>query len=700
MPKKKKRKTKRKPVFSKASGLGMQESSQSENLFGRLGRWLQRMFRNPDLTSPATSNLPEARPDQAENEIFEKALKILAKKISGITPEQDYHQMEEAVSGYLKLIENLGPNQEIIKAIESPLGRLNKILKDHPHHTAARAWKGLVLLTANKPDEAFPLLQQAVKKYPDEPNIHVGLSLVCWIKERFEQTLQHAEKAIQLYSDTEEHARLGVALLMKARALQKFENKDQATEFFQKAAKLNPNASLIHLVLGQHLMDVERYEEALEALDQAYVLNTEDSSVHEHRANCYLKLECFDDALSCAQEGLNKKPDSMSLIRIKASAFNKLGRFDAAISSLALVLRKEISGINLLLIHHEAYKAYHALGRIDDALARTQPKYVDAVIGSMACLDEGDLNIATLDAAIRKRSELAYLWHDLKGEAFRRRGQFEDAQTEFRRSLELNRDNAKALATLARNFRGLGNSEDSLEAIEKSLALEPKNVEALIIKADIYHEIDRDVDSLKVLRLGLEIDQDNAELHASIGRSLWKLDRDDEALQYLDHAIKVSPDYEFAWRLRGLALESLSKFEEAVSSFTRALEINPESLSVLRNLGDVLISLERSEEALEHLNKAIKIDPSGSAILGTKGRALIALDRNDEATEVLQKGAHLDPNQIWIHMNLAQALINLDRNQDALNVLNEAIKNNPEAGELLTQKSQILAEMGLFEKSL
>jgi Flp pilus assembly protein TadD len=157
------------------------------------------------------------------------------------------------------------------------------------------------------------------------------------------------------------------------------------------------------------------------------------------------------------------------------------------------------------------------------------------------------------------------------GSAYQTEGMLEQAETEFRKTLEINPRQAMAYSNLA------------------DIDLERNRLEA----------------ARENLRRGLEADPLYADIHYGLAKLAWKEKRWEESEAALRQTLRVKPAH---FGLGLLALER-GRLEEAEAGFKKAAELNPFDANACFNLGMVFSRQGRPKEAEAQWLKAIRLKP-------------------------------------------------------------------------------------------
>jgi len=144
------------------------------------------------------------------------------------------------------------------------------------------------LASENKTAEAYLLVSQFIKAYPDDLMAHFFAGNTAFKLERYEDSALHFKKVIELdFFNIQAHANLGMALFKSDKLI-------EATESLKNALKLKPEYTVVRFNL----------------------------------ANIYLKLKKYSDAAKSFEEGLRYQPPTSKILNNLAFAYNKCGNFE------------------------------------------------------------------------------------------------------------------------------------------------------------------------------------------------------------------------------------------------------------------------------------------------------------------------------------------------------------------------------------
>lgn len=242
---------------------------------------------------------------------------------------------------------------------------------------------------------------------------------------------------------------------------------------------------------------------------------------------------------------------------------------------------KRLLGI-LLLVALAAGGAYGLIVTQREASYRRFVEEGDAALAR----DESSAAIEAFSVAISlKRDSMAA--HLKRGEAYRRRGEYESAFRDLRR--------AAALDPLAIHPREL------LGDVNYRLGVDDGR--AAPVRFD--RAVERYTESVA-------LDDRSARLQYKLGLAAYRRGRQDTAIAALNRAIEIEPRFAEAHYVLGLCLRTVRRPEEAVRTLERAVALAPALLPAREALADLYGALRRHESRLAQLEALAALQPTAA----------------------------------------------------------------------------------------
>ena len=226
-------------------------------------------------------------------------------------------------------------------------------------------------------------------------------------------------------------------------------------------------------------------------------------------------------------------------------------------------------------------RAISLLGNKPDA---AYPLYLRAKIYS----EKGDAAKAAsdLERAVAIRADFAEAWSDL-GEAKRKLLDDDGALQAFRRSVELNANDAVAQTRLGSSLLNRGEAHQAIGPLQHAAGLDPNNQT-----------------TLNALQMALRRDGQREEADA-VKRRLAELLRDkDHADQTLVSALELNN--------RGSVQEKSGDTRGALELYRSALALLPDHVGIRINVAVALLKLGHWKEGIAEMREALRRDPSNT----------------------------------------------------------------------------------------
>jgi len=256
-------------------------------------------------------------------------------------------------------------------------------------------------------------------------------------------------------------------------------------------------------------------------------------------------------------------------------------------------------------------------------------------------------------------------------------GRLNQAQTAYRRVLDLAPDSFDALHLLGVTHYQLGELDRAAELIGRAVARDASNPHALSNLGNVQRAQGQAEAALETYDRALSRAPDFAQAHFNRGGVLIELARFEEAVGSFDRALALEPGYAEAHGARGNALRSLRRLDAAKSSFDEAIRLRPDYANAFNNRG--IVQLERYEfaAALKDFDAAIAASPKMAEAHYNRGRALFRLGRPKAALPCFEVAVELKPDYADAWYRRGDALVQLRRHAEALDSYDRAAVLDP-----------------------
>ena len=248
-----------------------------------------------------------------------------------------------------------------------------------------------------------------------------------------------------------------------------------------------------------------------------------------------------------------------------------------------------------------------------------------------------------------------------KGAEAHQAGQWAEAETFYRKVLEVDPDNFDANHLLGIVLSQTGRPDAGIEHIQNAVAANPGVPEAWSNLGKALYDTGRLEDAGEAFLRVLDLDPENLQALTTFDNALMDLGSPEEAAQRYRQALAIMPDAAETHNNLGNALQDLEQFEDAAESYRRSLAINPGNADTWVNQGNAYLKQGKLAEAAENYRKALTLNPETLEALNNLGNALQDLGEMEGAIESYDKALAIDPGYLPAHSNLLVTMPFLSR---------------------------------------
>ncbi|MBZ0068261.1 MAG: PEP-CTERM system TPR-repeat protein PrsT [Thiobacillus sp.] len=483
----------------------------------------------------------------------------------------------------------------------------------------------------------------------------------------------------------------------------------KAAEFFEQAAKLNPDSAAIRTELGFSRL-AQGDSRAMDDLKTASGMDGASNRADTFIILKQLESKQYDAALASIAALEKKQPANPLTWNYRAAAY--LGKQDIqrARDSFSQALKLDPAffpaAANLAQLDLKANQPAAARQRFEGIL-KADPKHLNAMLAmadlSLRNKDEKahvswlEKAATTHPQAIQPRAALArYLLA---------KGDKNKALAAAREAVNVQPDNPVALDLLGATQLALGDTPNALGTYRKLVERQPGQA-ASLTKLATAQIVSKDwTGARQSLQSALRIQPDFLEAQMMLGGVEIQSSRFDDAQKLARQIQSQQPDNPAGFILEGDTAFTRKDFPAALAAFERASKLEPTSAVLVRQL-HVFNALQRSEEGEKRLATWLAAHPQDAGTRATLAENQIKHKRYKAAAEqyLILNASH--PNNLLVLNNLAWALHEA-RDKRALGFAEQALKLKPDSaaaldtlGWILVQQNQIARGITLLQQAL
>jgi tetratricopeptide (TPR) repeat protein len=230
------------------------------------------------------------------------------------------------------------------------------------------------------------------------------------------------------------------------------------------------------------------------------------------------------------------------------------------------------------------------------------------------------------------------------GKALLSDGEFEAAQDEFQKAVEINPDEPLAVAGVAKAVLMQGAYKDALDLYVVALNEGLQETPDVLVDLGVCTSLDGDYQSArKFFEAAIGMDLDCEDAYAPLVTACLATRDLEAAERYASLGVERFPGSEECRVARASVLVLLARGDEARAEFAAVLERNPFNVEALVGQANLLIAEGRAAEAGGPLERARELAPDNADVLLSLGSWSLALDRLDEADKYFRRAMKVDP---------------------------------------------------------
>lgn len=262
-----------------------------------------------------------------------------------------------------------------------------------------------------------------------------------------------------------------------------------------------------------------------------------------------------------------------------------------------------------------------------------------------------------------------------------RAGQFQDAERELRRAVELEPKNADGQLRLAESLAAQNRAKDAEAGYRKLIQTDPNDWRAYHFLGALLFDNGRYEDAIASFQKAIQLAPDNPAIYRIMGVAYHRLDRDPEAAETLQKALAIRPTPYVLTNL-GTVYYYEGRYLDAVSAYERAITNGANDYSIWGNLGDAYRftagnqakATEAYGHAIQLVREQLSAGPDSPELRSRLATFLAKTGEKQRAMEAIRQcenSPKLDPTSMF-HLGIASELCG--RRDAALEWLGKAVK--------------------------
>lgn len=319
-----------------------------------------------------------------------------------------------------------------------------------------------------------------------------------------------------------------------------------------------PGNSVAYMQLCYKLKREERHDEAMEAIKQAMKFNPTNKDLINLAGAILLHNHQYNDLEKICQVAVSKDPKL-------ADAYNILG-----------IIAQE-KGENAKAIYHFNHalsikkKKYNAIKFNLANAERSSKNYAEAIKLYQNSLKKfmADKNFVSAKNFRFHQPNKAWVYNNI-GLTLTMAGEYENALSEYRKSLSYSKNPARTYNGMACTHYELGQPDSSIKYLNMAIEASPKYASPYKNLGNVYYEQGKYEKALSFYEKAYDLDKDDEWLLCKLASTLKNLKRYEEAISYFSKATQIDKTDHEAYYQLGLCYHRLENTPLAQENFKKA----------------------------------------------------------------------------------------------------------------------------------
>jgi superkiller protein 3 len=286
------------------------------------------------------------------------------------------------------------------------------------------------------------------------------------------------------------------------------------------------------------------------------------------------------------------------------------------------------------------------------------------------------------------------------GIVFYEKGELEKAITAFKKSIEINPDDAYVQYNLGIIYWSRGETNKAISSYKKAIEINPKFVPAYYNLGTIFGLKLEHEKAIEVFQKAITLDNGDVSTYLNLGIAFVNNGELEKAIETYKIAESISPSYAPIFYCLGNAYRKKEEFDKAIFAFEKAISLDPDNATIFNNLGTAYGEKGELNKAIIAYQKAIELDSNYDSAYYNLGISYRKNGEFDKAITLYQKAISLRPNDGTFYNNLGIVLGAKKELDNALAAYKKAIILNPNDVLAFNNLGNLYMEMGELDKSI
>ena len=283
---------------------------------------------------------------------------------------------------------------------------------------------------------------------------------------------------------------------------------------------------------------------------------------------------------------------------------------------------------------------------------------------------------------------------------YRQAGYWRSSMSLCNHALDVTENNDTILVVRGAAYERLGDYDQAMLDYERALAINPDNPTAYNDRGVVYHKQGNYRESILDYNRVIEIDPEFVHVYYNRGLAYEALRNPGNAIENFSKAIAMNREHEQAYDHRGAAYEKIGNHRQAIEDFNKVIETDPGYAGAYANRGAAYDGIGDFTRAIEDLNKAAAIDPKLSWVYNRRGAVYGKLGNYRQAVEDFSRGIDIEPGNIEAYYNRGATYGKLGNYRQEIEDFDRAIGIDPNRAELYYRRGAAYGKLEDYKKEI
>ncbi|MFN3966884.1 MAG: ribosomal protein S18-alanine N-acetyltransferase, partial [Endomicrobiia bacterium] len=276
---------------------------------------------------------------------------------------------------------------------------------------------------------------------------------------------------------------------------------------------------------------------------------------------------------------------------------------------------------------------------------------------------------------ITEKKYRSYLYF-LQGLTYSKQNELEKAQTEFEKTIELDRNAVAAYKELITVYLQLGKIEKA-KNLAKKLKEISDDIKTKLFLGGFYVIMEDSTSAINEYNSVLEKEPDNLEAIVALA-GIYSNTNPEKAIEYWEKYIKLNPDSSEALYRKSLNLKKIKRIDDAKKTLKQAIELKPDDIIFHITLSEIYEEEQDYKSAAEEIIKCIEYVPNKFSFHIRAGELYYLAKEYDKAKEQFETALKISPDDVTAPFWLALIFEEKKDWKSAINLLEKTISKNPD----------------------